>query len=71
MRRRELITLVGSAAVVALTLARAEAAGMPVIGFLNGTNPADFDTYVAAFQRGLGEVGYVEGQNVAIEYRWA
>ena len=71
MRRRESITFVGITAVDASTLTRAGTAAVPVIAFLNGTDPADFGAYVAAFQRGLGEVGYVEGQNVAIEYRWA
>src|SRR5207253_3356304 len=52
-------------------VARAQQKAMPVIGFLNGGTPADFSRQVAAFQRGLAETGYVEGQTVAIEYRWA
>jgi hypothetical protein len=43
---------------------------MPVIGFLGSTSPAPYATQVAAFLRGLEEMGYIEGQNVAIEYRW-
>jgi len=44
---------------------------MPVIGFMNGTSPQGYGHFVAAFRQGLIETGYIEGQNVAIEYRWA
>ena len=70
MRRRDLIILGG--AVVALPLAaRAQHKAVPVIGFLSGTSPSPAAPSVAAFHRGLGETGYVEGQNVTFEYRWA
>jgi putative ABC transport system substrate-binding protein len=70
MNRRALMLGLG-AAIAAPVLARADDVTMPVIGFLNAAWPAAWAARVAAFKRGLGEVGYVEGQNVAIEYRWA
>jgi ABC-type uncharacterized transport system substrate-binding protein len=70
MQRREFITLVGGAAASVPFATRAQQS-MPVIGFLRSTTAADATEFVTAFRQGLKDTGYVEGQNVAIEFRWA
>jgi putative ABC transport system substrate-binding protein len=71
VRRRELLLLLGGGMTAARAL-RAQQKAMPVIGYLSATSPGPSSApYVAAFRRGLNETGYVEGQNLAIEYRWA
>jgi putative ABC transport system substrate-binding protein len=74
IKRREFISLVGGGGLLLsakVRRAQAQQPAMPVVGFVGSTSPGSLRDAVAAFHRGLTEIGYVEGQNVAIEYRWA
>ena len=70
MRRRDFISLFGGAAVAWPLAARAQRQTVPVVGFLHASAPDNNDHLVEAFRKGLAETGFVEGRNVAIEFRW-
>ena len=71
MRRREFVTLLGGAAVAWPLAARAQQPAMPVVGFMHILSPDNVPHYLAGFQQGLKEQGFIEGQNLVVEYRWA
>jgi putative tryptophan/tyrosine transport system substrate-binding protein len=71
MRRRKVLALLGGAAASWPRAARAQQPAMPVVGFLNGRSPNDASLVLAAFRQGLRSIGFVEGQNLTIDFRWA
>ena len=71
MRRRDFIKVIAGSAIAWPLSARAQQPTMPVIGFMNAASAKSYARHLSAFLKGLGETGYVDGQNVAIEYRWA
>src|SRR5215467_4237303 len=71
MKRREFISLVGGTAATLPLATRAQQPAMPVVGFVSGRSPGSDAYLVEGFRRGLRENGFIEGQNVALEFRWA
>jgi putative ABC transport system substrate-binding protein len=69
--RRELLAALGGAVVACPLAARAQQSAIPVIGYLHSASPEPYSPMIAAFRQGLAEAGYVDGQNVTIDYRWA
>src|SRR5580704_17231413 len=70
LRRRDFIAILGGAAIASPQRVGAQQAAMPVIGYLSSRSPGESADLVAAFNKGLGEAGYVDGQNVAVDYSW-
>src|SRR5262249_56593782 len=71
IRRRELLAALGGVAAAWPLAASAQQQRLPVIGFVNSSSPHLYVRFIRAWQQGLGETGYAEGRNVAVEYRWA
>ena len=71
IRRREFVSLFGGAAAAWPLAARAQQMAMPIVGFLSSRSPGESGHAIAAFRRGLGEGGFVEGRNALIAFRWA
>jgi putative ABC transport system substrate-binding protein len=71
MQRRDFIKVIAGSVVAWPLAARAQQPTMPVIGFMNAASAQSYTRHLSAFLKGLAETGYVDGQNVAIEYRWA
>jgi ABC-type uncharacterized transport system substrate-binding protein len=71
VRRRDFIKVIAGSAAAWPLAARAQQSAMPVVGFMSSASPSGMAFYVTAFRNGLKEVGYVEGRNIAVEYRWA
>jgi putative tryptophan/tyrosine transport system substrate-binding protein len=71
MRRREFIKAIAGSSITWPLAAQAQQPAMPVVGFINAASPQSYSRQLAGFLKGLSEAGYVDGRNVAIEYRWA